>query len=97
MVKSTAGPNIVYPGIYLSGKSGTTLEWDLTTVFGSTTWTVQPRLCYHINIGNILYQIARSGTGSFDAGGNTITFNATNTKLTLTATSSVTVNSIFCS
>nr|DAI45708.1 MAG TPA: Pectate lyase [Caudoviricetes sp.] len=97
VVKSTAGPNIVYPGIYLSGKSGTTLEWDLTTVFGSTTWTVQPRLCYHINIGNILYQIARSGTGSFDAGGNTITFNATDTKLTLTATSSVTVNSIFCS
>lgn len=97
VVKSTAGPNIVYPGIYLSGKSGTTMEWDLTTVFGSTTWTVQPRLCYHINIGNILYQIARSGTGSFDAGGNTITFNATDTKLTLTATSSVTVNSIFCS
>lgn len=97
VVKSTVGPNMVYPGIYLSGKSGTTMEWDLTTVFGSTTWTVQPRLCYHINIGNILYQIARSGTGSFDVGGNTITFNATDTKLTLTATSSVTVNSIFCS
>lgn len=97
VVKSTVGPNIVYPGIYLSGKTGTTLEWELTTIFGSTTWTVQPRLCYHINIGNILYQIARSGTGSFDAGGNTISFNATDTKLTLTATSSVTVNSIFCS
>lgn len=97
VVKSTAGPNIVYPGIYLSGKSGTTMEWDLTTVFGSTTWTVQPRMCYNINIGNVFYQIARSGTGSFDAGGNTITFNGTDTKLTLTATSSVTVNSIFCS
>lgn len=97
VVKSTAGPNIVYPGIYLSGKSGTTLEWDLTTVFGSTTWTVQPRLCYHINIGNILYQIARSGNGSFNVGNNTITFDATDTKLTLRAPSSVTVNSIFCS
>lgn len=97
VVKSTAGPNIVYPGIYLSGKTGTTLEWDLTTVFGSTTWTVQPRMCYNINIGNVFYQIARSGTGSFTVGSNTITFNGTDTKLTLTATSSVTVNSIFCS
>lgn len=97
VVKSTAGPNIVYPGIYLSGKTGTTLEWDLTTVFGNTTWTVQPRMCYNINIGNVFYQIARSGTGSFTVGSNTITFNGTDTKLTLTATSSVTVNSIFCS
>lgn len=97
VVKSTVGPNIVYPGIYLSGKSGTTLEWDLTTVFGSTTWTVQPRMSYNINIGNVFYQIARSGTGSFTVGSNTITFNGTDTKLTLTATSSVTVNSIFCS
>lgn len=95
VLKSTAGPSYIAKGIYLAGKSGTNLSWELQSTFAPNTWTKQPDIYYAINIAGNYYFVNRSGTGTFNVGEQVVTFNGSATEFTLTCDTSITVNYIY--
>lgn len=95
IVKALTGPSYVTPGVYMAGKTGTSISWDLQTTIGTNTWTIQPAVYYAINIAGNYYFVNRSGTVKFNVSGVEVTAVGTETTLTLTAASSITVNYIY--